>query len=175
MSMIKREDVYRIGQLERPHGVRGEITFRFVDDVFDSVETDHLLIELDGILVPFFIEEYRFKSNEVALLKFEDIDTQMQAREISGCDVFFQRARSGDDVDHLSWSEIVGYKILDAQTYKPVGVVKGVDDSTINVLFEVAANDGREILIPADANLITKVDNNTRVIAMNIPQGLLDL
>ena len=133
--MIKREDVYRIGQLERPHGVRGEITFRFVDDVFDRVETDHLLIELDGILVPFFIEEYRFKSNEVALLKFEDIDTQMQAREISGCDVFFQRARSGDDVDHLSWSEIVGYKILDAQTYKPVGVVKGVDDSTINVLF----------------------------------------
>lgn len=173
--MIKREDVYRIGQLERPHGVRGEITFRFVDDVFDSVETDHLLIELDGILVPFFIEEYRFKSNEVALLKFEDIDTQMQAREISGCDVFFQRARSGDDVDHLSWSEIVGYKILDAQTYKPVGVVKGVDDSTIKVLFEVAANDGREILIPADASLITKVDNNTRVIAMNIPQGLLDL
>ncbi|PVX52726.1 ribosome maturation factor RimM [Hallella colorans] len=173
--MIKREDVYRIGQLERPHGVRGEITFRFVDDVFDRVETDHLLIELDGILVPFFIEEYRFKSNEVALLKFEDIDTQMQAREISGCDVFFQRARSGDDVDHLSWSEIVGYKILDAQTYKPVGVVKGVDDSTINVLFEVAANDGREILIPADASLITKVDNNTRVIAMNIPQGLLDL
>ena len=82
--MIKREDVYRIGQLERPHGVRGEITFRFVDDVFDRVETDHLLIELDGILVPFFIEEYRFKSNEVALLKFEDIDTQMQAREISG-------------------------------------------------------------------------------------------
>ena len=173
--MIKREDVYRIGQLERPHGVRGEITFRFVDDVFDRVETDHLLIELDGILVPFFIEEYRFKSNEVALLKFEDIDTQMQAREISGCDVFFQRARSGDDVDHLSWSEIVGYKILDAQTDKPVGVVKGVDDSTINVLFEVAANDGREILIPADASLITKVDNNTRVIAMNIPQGLLDL
>ena len=173
--MIKREDVYRIGQLERPHGVRGEITFRFLDDVFDRVETDHLLIELDGILVPFFIEEYRFKSNEVALLKFEDIDTQMQAREISGCDVFFQRARSGDDVDHLSWSEIVGYKILDAQTYKPVGVVKGVDDSTINVLFEVAANDGREILIPADASLITKVDNNTRVIAMNIPQGLLDL
>ena len=173
--MIKREDVYRIGQLERPHGVKGEITFRFVDDVFDRVETDHLLIELDGILVPFFIEEYRFKSNEVALLKFEDIDTQMQAREISGCDALFQRARSGDDVDHLSWSEIVGYKILDAQAYKPVGVVKGVDDSTINVLFEVAANDGREILIPADASLITKVDNNTRVIAMNIPQGLLDL
>lgn len=173
--MIKREDVYRIGQLERPHGVRGEIAFRFVDDVFDRVEADHLLIELDGIFVPFFIEEYRFKSNEVALLKFEDIDTQMQAREISGCDVFFQRSRSGDDAGHLGWSETVGYKILDAQTHKLVGVVKGVDDSTINVLFEVAANDGREILIPADANLITKVDNNTRVIAMNIPQGLLDL
>lgn len=175
MWMIKREDVYRIGQLERPHGVRGEIAFRFVDDVFDRVEADHLLIELDGIFVPFFIEEYRFKSNEVALLKFEDIDTQMQAREISGCDVFFQRSRSGDDAGHLGWSETVGYKILDAQTRKPVGVVKGVDDSTVNVLFEVAANDGREILIPADASLITKVDNNTRVIAMNIPQGLLDL
>ena len=60
MWMIKREDVYRIGQLERPHGVRGEIAFRFVDDVFDRVEADHLLIELDGIFVPFFYRRISF-------------------------------------------------------------------------------------------------------------------
>ena len=68
--MIKNEDVYRIGKLGKPHGVQGEISFLFTDDVFDRVEADYLLLSIDGILVPFFIEEYRFKSAENALVKF---------------------------------------------------------------------------------------------------------
>ncbi|MEE0362596.1 MAG: 16S rRNA processing protein RimM, partial [Prevotella sp.] len=68
--MIRQEDVYRIGRIGRPHGVKGEVTFRFDDDVFDRVDSDYLVLSVDGILVPFFIEEYRFKSGEVALVKF---------------------------------------------------------------------------------------------------------
>ena len=71
--MIRQEDVYRIGRIGRPHGVKGEVTFRFDDDVFDRVDSDYLVLSVDGILVPFFIEEYRFKSGEVALVKFCDI------------------------------------------------------------------------------------------------------
>ena len=73
--MIKKEDVYKIGVLTKPHGIKGEVSFSFTDDVFDRVECDYLICLMDGILVPFFIEEYRFKNDSVALVKFDGIDT----------------------------------------------------------------------------------------------------
>ena len=74
--MIRRDEVYKIGKLGKPHGVKGEITFAITDDVFDRVDAEYLVLDIDGILVPFYLEEYRFKNDENVLVKFEDIDTQ---------------------------------------------------------------------------------------------------
>ena len=57
--MIRQEEVFKIGKIGKPHGVKGEVAFRFSDDVFDRVDADYLILEVDGILVPFLIEEYR--------------------------------------------------------------------------------------------------------------------
>lgn len=89
--MIRAEEVYRIGRIGKPHGVKGEVSFMFSDDVFDRVDSDYLILSVDGILVPFFFEEYRFKSGETALVKFCDVDDKSQAQELTGCDVFSQR------------------------------------------------------------------------------------
>ena len=48
----------------------------------------YLVLDIDGILVPFYLEEYRFKNDENVLVKFEDIDTQEQARNYTGCGFF---------------------------------------------------------------------------------------
>lgn len=47
--MIRRDDVYKIGKLGKPHGVKGEITFAITDDVFDRVDADYLILDIDGI------------------------------------------------------------------------------------------------------------------------------
>lgn len=78
--MIKLSDVYRIGCLGKPHGVKGEIAFSFDDDVFDRQEADFVFVMIDGLLVPFFFEEYRFSSDVVALVKFEGVDTLASRR-----------------------------------------------------------------------------------------------
>lgn len=173
--MIKQEDVYRIGRLGKPHGVKGEVSFQFTDDIFDRVDADYLILEIDGILVPFFMEEYRFRSNEVALIKFEDIETEGRARELTGCEVFFPRDFADADEENMTWSEIVGYRIVDAATDKAVGEITSVDDATINTLFEVKTNDGGEMLIPAGEDLIRGVDKKARIIEMSLPEGLFDL
>ena len=92
--MIRREEVYKIGKLGKPHGVKGEVSFMFDDDVFDRVDIDYLILDVDGILVPFFIEEYRFRSDESAIMKFVDIDTQDKASELTGDEVYFLRSLS---------------------------------------------------------------------------------
>ena len=169
--MIRLEDVYKIGRLGKTHGVKGEVSFQFDDDVFDRVDCDYLVLDVDGILVPFFIEEYRFRSDSVALVKFEDIDTQQRASELTGCDVYFPRALADSDEGSMSWAEIVGYSIVDAGTGRTVGKIASIDDSTINILF--CLEDGT--LIPASEELITDIDQENRIITIDIPEGLLAL
>ena len=169
--MIKQEEVYKIGRLGKSHGVRGEVSFLFDDDVFDRVDADYLILDIDGILVPFFIEEYRFRSDTTALMKFEGIDSQERARELTGCDVYFPRNLAASDDDNISWSAIVGFGIIDASTNKSVGRIASIDDSTLHILF--CLEDGH--LIPASEDLITQIDQQARTITMHLPAGLLDL
>ena len=169
--MIRQEEVYKIGKLGKAHGVKGEISFLFDDDVFDRTDADHLILDIDGILVPFFIEEYRFKTDDNALMKFEGIDTQERARELTGCEVYFPREMAEDDDEQLSWAAIVGFELVDANSGKTAGRIASIDDSTMNILFEL--EDGK--LIPASEELITNIDTKKQRISINLPEGILDL
>lgn len=169
--MIKEEEVYRIGRLGKAHGVHGEVTFMFDDDVFDRVDADYLVLEVDGILVPFFIEEYRFRSDSTALVKFEGIDTQDRARELTNCDVYFPRSLAEAEEQTLSWSFFVGFDVINDKTGTIIGRIASVDDSTMNILFEL--EDGS--LIPASEELVTAIDQDKKQITIDLPAGLLEL
>lgn len=172
--MIKVEDVYRIGLINKPHGVHGELLFTFDDDIFDRMEADYIICMMDGILVPFFFESYRFRSDSTALIKLEGIDTEQQARRMTNVEVFFPKEHAEELEDNeLTWSYFVGFLIKDVNEGE-IGKVIDVDDSTINTLFVVDHND-TEVLIPAQEDFIVDLDREKRVITMQIPAGLLDL
>lgn len=173
--MIKKEDVYKIGKLGKPHGVKGEVRMLCTDDIFDRVESDSLILEIDGILVPFFMEEYRFRSDERVLVKFADIDTEAQARELTGCEVYFPREQADRHEGEATWAELVGYALVDARRDTLVGTITRVDDTTINILFEVETADGREVLVPASEELIEQVDKARHRIHVRMPEGILEL
>lgn len=169
--MIRESDVYKIGRIGKTHGVKGEVQVQIDDDVFDRVDADYLILLVDGILVPFFMDEYRFKSDEIALVKFCDIETQEQARELTGCEVFFPRELAEADEHDMTYAELVGYTVKDAINNKVVGRIAFVDDATENILFEL--EDG--MLLPAPDELIVEIDQEEHTIIMNIPEGLLNL
>ena len=169
--MIKQEEVYKIGRLGKSHGVKGEVSFQFDDDIFDRVDADYLVLDIDGILVPFFMEEYRFRSDTVCLVKFCDIDTQQRAQELTGCDVYFPRALAEEGEEMPSLASLVGLCIIDTSSKKVIGRISAIDDTTQNILFEL--EDGT--LIPASDELIESIDINKKEINMNIPNGLLDI
>lgn len=175
--MIKKDSVFRIGVIGKPHGVKGELSFHFDDDVFDRVDADSLFIEIDGLLVPFFIDEYRFRSDETALMTFSGIDSEEKAAELTGCGVYFSRslADSDGDDDHVSKAEIIGYTVVNADDGTPIGTVKALDDSTMNTLLEVETNDGNELLLPVTEELINDINRKEHTITLTIPEGLLTL
>ena len=169
--MIRQEEVYKIGRLGKAHGVKGEVSFQFDDDIFDRVDADYLVLDIDGILVPFFMEEYRFRSDTVCLVKFCNVDTQQRAQELTGCDVFFPRALAEEDDERPSLSMLVGFDIVSVPDGFAIGKIAAIDDSTTNILFEL--EDGT--LIPANDDLIEEIDAEHQKIRMKIPSGLLEI
>lgn len=171
--MIRQEEVYKIGKIGKPHGVKGELTL-FFDDVFDRVEAEYLVLCVDGILVPFYMDDWRFKTGETALVKFTDIDTKEAASELTGCEVFFPKHLSDREEDDLTWDEIKGFEVVDAN-HGNIGNVVSIDESTVNVIMEVETAKGNIILVPANENLIKEVDPENRRIVVDLPDGLVDL
>ena len=142
--------------------------------MFDRVEAEYLVLCVDGILVPFYMDDWRFKTGETALVKFTDIDTKEAASELTGCEVFFPKHLSDREEDDLTWDEIKGFEVVDAN-HGNIGNVVSIDESTVNVIIEVETAKGNIILVPANENLIKEVDPENRRIVVDLPDGLVDL
>ena len=173
--MIRREELIKIGMFNKPHGVRGEISFTFTDDMFDRGESPYIVCCIDNIYVPFFIEEYRFKTGSTALIKLEDIDSDEEARNFTNLDVFYPKKYYIEDEEEATPDDyLIGFTISDI-THGTLGEVTAIDDSTINVLFVVTAPDDREILIPIQEAFVQAIDEEQRIIHMDLPDGLLEM
>lgn len=173
--MIRPEEVYKIGMFNKPHGVNGELQFTFTDDIFDRVEADYVVCPMDGILVPFFIESYRFRSDTTALMKLEGVDTQEQARRFTNTLVYFPVKHAEETApEELSWDFFTGFRVEDTE-HGHLGEVADVDTSTPNVLFVIDRGRGEELLVPAREEFILDIDTRHRVLTVRLPEGLLDL
>ena len=174
--MITRDELIKIGLFNKPHGIGGELAFTFTDDIFDTSECPYIVCEVDGIFVPFFIEEYRFRGEDRALMKLEDIDTGDDARMFTGLDVYFPKSWLPDDEEELSapGDYFIGFTVVD-RSHGLLGRIVAIDDATINTLFVVERTDGGELLIPANDDFVLAADTEARTLTMDIPDGLLAL
>ena len=56
-----------------------------------------------------------------------------------------------------------------------MGEVVAVDESTMNVLFEVETPSGSIVLVPANEDIVKEVNTKERLIKVDLPEGLVDL
>ena len=174
--MIKKEDVYQIGRMGKAHGLKGEINFQFTDDVWDRADCDYIICEVEGILVPFFIEEYRFRSDTTAIMKLEDIDTLEATQMLVNSPVFIEKKYQEElDDDEVSLHYFIGFQMLDGDNGNLIGTITAIDDQTDNWLFIVERPDGTEVMIPAHEEFIAEIKQEDKTMIMDLPIGLLDL
>lgn len=173
--MIKREDLVKIGQFKKPHGVKGEITFTFANDSFEDSECPFFICEIDGILVPFRIEDYRFTSGSAGMVRLKNLSSDNKVRFLSNKNIYFPKKHFVADAsgDSGTWDYFIGFTLIDKYHGK-TGLIADVDESTPNTLFIVETGT-HEILIPATDEIITFFDGEKRELHVVLPEGLLGL
>lgn len=176
-NMIKKDEIVEIGKFLKTHALKGELNALLtVED--DYVTDGHpLVVEMDGIFVPFYAESIRPKGAESALIKLKGIDSQDDARQFVNKAIYGMRS---DLVDYFDDPELelvadfVDFTIVDSRLGE-IGKVVDVDDTTANVLFIVEAADGRRIYVPAAEEFIDAINDERQIIETTLPDGLVDL
>ena len=173
--MIKKEELVKIGQFAKPHGIKGELSLVTQSDVLEDRDNAYILCEIEGIMVPFFVESLRSKSGTVLLVKLENIDTEDAAREFVNMDVYCPLNFIDEDelVEEMTWDNFIGYEVTD-EKHGILGLITQVDESTQNVLFQIDY-EGQELLIPAVEELIFEIDPIKKQLKVALPEGLLEL
>ena len=144
---------------------------------YANIDNDYYFLYLDGMYVPFFVEEFLYNSDVTARIKFKVINSIEQASNYSNIVVLIPEELLQEIVHEKSkysteWEQYIGYTVLDENS-SVIGVVQDVDSSTINALF-IIINGDEEILIPATQDFIEKIDSKQKQLYLNLPEGLLD-
>ena len=172
--MITSDELFKIGYLLKPHGIKGEVTARLEVEVPD-LSVPYFVCEMDGIFVPFFVECLRYKGSESILIKFERVENEKAAKRFMGKALFFPRKYLPEGYDvSCSLNSCIGYEVEDLNEGF-LGTLAFIDDSTINLLLGIRDAKGKELLIPAVDDFIEGIDDKKRKIFLSLPHGLLDL
>lgn len=175
--MSDTSELILVGRLGRAHGIHGEINlYPSIDEesMFSLAEDRALFLhlEIDGLSVPFLVEDMRGKAESSLLVKFEDVDSREEAERYDGCSVYVPSDLIDEDIEFQP-QHFIGYMLVDADDV-PVGKVIDIDDNTANLLLIVERKDSdEEVMIPIADELVRYIDVEKQVISLTTPDGLI--
>ena len=166
---MKKEECFFLGYISRKHGYKGDVNIK-LETPAKHKELAHMFIELNGGLVPFFIDSFRLKKENIALVKFEDVDSEEDAQALVGKEVFLPLELL-DESQQNELAALIGFEVIDSK-HGNIGKVTDILDNTAQELFQISNGD-QEFLIPITEEFIQKIECNT--IYLETPEGLIDL
>ncbi|MBU3822081.1 ribosome maturation factor RimM [Flavobacteriaceae bacterium XHP0103] len=173
---MKKEDCFYLGKIVRKYSFNGELLIKLDTDepeLYDNM--DALFIDVRGNLIPFFIESSQLHKSDLLRVQFEDVTTEADADALLKSDVYLPLELLPKlEGNKFYFHEVIGFTIED-KNYGKVGIIKSINDSTAQALFEVENKDGKELLIPMNDEFIVKVDRKAKTIVVDTPAGLIDL
>lgn len=178
--MIKEEDISAVGKLLKTHALKGELNVLLDIDPGYLEEGNPAILDIDGIFVPFYADSIRTKGSFSYLVKFEGINSEIEAKSLVNKTVYALREKLKEymldnyNEEYALYDDLIGWTIQETDG-KVIGKVVEIDTNTENELFIVETSEGNTVYIPLTEDFIEKMDEKTKTIIMNLPEGLLDL
>ena len=164
-----------VGRIGRPHGIRGDVVVGVRTDEPELRFARGSRLDTDPANAgPLTVAGSKWHSGEL-LVRFEGVGDRDAAAELRGTWLTVDSATIAppEDPDEFRDSDLVGLSVrtLDGT---PVGTVADVLHSGQDVLV-IKSPDGRDIMIPFVKPLVPEVDVPAGYLAINPPEGLLNL
>jgi len=166
----------QIGTTGASHGSEGELKVYFEDAYLEAVSnTEFLFLDVQGDKVPFRVEWFR--QGRDLLVKFSGIGDATESASLISSGIYLpsDEVEAEESIEGIigDYSKLEGYIIREKERGR-IGPVISVEhfpeQEMALVLF-----DEREVLIPLNDTFITHIDHQSKVITMELPEGILTL
>lgn len=172
---MTKEECFYLGKIVSKHSFKGEVLIKLDTDepeLYEKMES--VFVSLGNNLVPFFIEKSRLHKSSLLRVRFEEVTNESDADKVMGSEIYlpltFLPKLKGNK---FYYHEIIGFTLQD-KVHGDIGIIQSVNDTTSQALFEVEKGD-KQLLIPVNDQIITKVDRDNKTIFVETPEGLVDL
>ncbi|MGB5435863.1 MAG: ribosome maturation factor RimM [Maribacter sp.] len=166
---------FYLGKIVSKYSFKGEVLVKLDTDepeLYENMES--VFVSLGNNLVPFFIEKCSLHKSNLLRIDFEEVKSENEADRIMGSELYlpltFLPKLTGDK---FYFHEVIGFTVIDT-VHGDIGIIKSINDTTSQALFEVD-KDGKDLLIPINDEIITKVDRAKKSILVSTPEGLVEL
>lgn len=171
--MLKKADYYRIGEIRKTHGVKGEMMLisNFPID-FEAIQ-EWIFLNLEECLVPFRVLNIREIGATSALIICKTIDSIEKANNYVGMDIYMPLASKTKNESMNEPTSFIGYNVINENNNEGLGKIINFIESDYNPLLEIETEDKENILLPFNDEFILGLEENNLIV--RLPEGLLDL
>jgi 16S rRNA processing protein RimM len=171
--MIK-EDAFYVGYITKTKGLKGEVQLFFEFDDYEELELETLFLELNGKMVPFFVDSHKLYENSTALIYFEDVDHVDKAKALVKKKVYLPLSKKPErDENEFYYTDLKGFLAID-ETLGELGEILEVNEYPQQFVATVNYKE-KEILFPLNEDFIIEIDDDKNILTLDLPEGLLDV
>ena len=167
------EDIFRIGVITEPHGVRGEVKVFPTTDEPERIKKIKEIILDDGKEKRMVHPEAVRHQKNLLLIKFKEFNNRDEVERLRKKELFVSREYASPlKKDEYYISDLIGLKIIDEDD-REIGTLKDVLQTGANDVYQILMNDGKELLLPAIRQCVLKVDIEAGYVQVHVMDGLV--
>lgn len=173
--MTTRPDYLVLGQVLRPHGVRGELRIRILTDTPEHIarlKVVYLGLGPEDPVKPYPIESMR-PHLDYGLLKLHGINTREKADRLRNLYIMVDIENAAPlEEGEFYLFELIGLEVRQEEG-DPLGKITEIIETGANDVYVVDSPQYGEVLIPATEHTILETNIAGGYILVRLPEGLL--
>lgn len=175
-AVIVPDGCLAVGMIADAHGIRGEVRLEVHTDFPERFAPGEILL-LGEELAEVEILAARPHKNAF-LLKLRGVETRSQADELRGRWLFIDEADAAELDEDTYWvHDIIGLEV-ETEDGRHLGAISDILVTGANDVYVVrpvpGVNRGKELLLPAIADVVHEVSLDLHRMVVRVPEGLLD-
>ena len=111
---MKKEEAFYIGYITKTKGLKGEVQLYFEFDAYENLDLDVVFADMNGKMVPFFVESHKLYPNSTGLFYFDDIDHIDKAQVLVKKKIYLPLTKMPErGEDDFTYNDLKGYIVSD--------------------------------------------------------------
>ncbi|MBC7743833.1 MAG: 16S rRNA processing protein RimM [Flavobacterium sp.] len=171
---MKIEDCFYIGYITKTKGLKGELQLYFEYDEPEELTLKTVFADINGKLIPYFVSSYKLQNNQTGNFYFDDVDHIEKAEKLVRKKIYLPLSEKPEpDESEFTLTDLKGFTVHDKK-FGELGDIMEIFEYPQQYI-AVVSYKFREIMFPLNDDLIVEIDEEKKILKVDLPEGLVEL